>query len=122
MRRFQRWVQHDFGVFTRELSIHNKATLNLQLVEYVEITFPKLLITLETEEREQLLSELPYVVFTTRRNKSFKWLPDPKKPQSKYMWDIIVKIKDSFSQSQLIKFADVPTNAFLATWFCLNVD
>ena len=65
---------------------------------------------------------MTYVVFTTRRNKRFKWLPNPNKPLTKFMWDIIVKIKDSFSQSRLEKFVDVPTNAFLATWFCLNVD
>ena len=46
MRRFQRWVQNDFGVFTRELSIHDKVSLNEQLVEYVDIRFPRLLITL----------------------------------------------------------------------------
>ena len=28
MRRFQRWLQNDFGLFTRELSIHDKASLN----------------------------------------------------------------------------------------------
>ena len=97
MRRFQRWLQNDFGLFTRELSIHDKASLNEQLVEYVDITFPGLLSTLVTEESEQLLRELTYVVFTTRRNKRFKWLPDTKRPLSKHMWEIVVKIKDSFS-------------------------